>query len=436
MEKNVETRPQPPVGGGLYLAKAPPFWLPMRHFVAAAAAFWLFAAAFVYGRGRFLGFDIQAQWILGLVHLATLGWVTMSMFGALCQLAPVLWEAPLRGQRVAGLAWWLFSFGVAGFVGLLWTGRADYWIPASMVVAAVLLYLGVFVWTMAAAPKLDWTGKHVANAVGYLAVVVTLGLLLAYDRERGVILSHPAGALIAHIHLALVGWVSLVIVGVSYRLVSMFALSHIESKTPGRLTLLLANVGLAGLAVDAFCTGGEHLRLWAVLLTAAYVSYLSHMRNILKARTRNVDVALAFTLLALLGGAVWCALGLGLAFHGLVDDTNVEQAYVFAALVGWVTPFIVGQMHKILPFLVWLHVYSPRGALPAAPLPKMADLTSRRVAWLEFAALVPAIYVTLAGFLRQSQALLTAGSLFLLAAATLYVANTAITLRHLPRGAS
>ncbi len=425
----------PPLNAGAapFLAKAPPFWLPMRHFVAAAFSFWLFAAALVWGNNRLLGFAFDARWALGLTHLLTLGWITMTIMGALIQLMVVVHGVPFAAPKRLFWAWALFSAGAAGFVGGLWAGFDRYWIPAALAAAGVLLYLQVFVESLLAGAKLDWTGRHVACALGYLSVVILLGFILAYDRERGLLFHDPRGVLIAHIHLALVGWVSLMIVGVSYRLVAMFSLSHIESKAPGALALVLANIGLLGLVLDSLFWGRRLLAAWACLLAAAYAAYAFQMNGIFRGRLRRFDPALAYTLLALLGGAVWAALGLGLAFGFVKDDIPQEIAYVLAALLGWATPFILGQIHKIVPFLVWLHAFSPRNWRPPLHIPRTQDLASETAAWWEMGFLAMAAYALIGGFLFEKAALIRAGSWSLLACATLYAANTALTLSYLKR---
>lgn len=417
-----------------FIAKAPPLWIPMRHFASAAAAFWVFAAAFAWGAfgGRLLGWDFQAAWALGLVHTLTLGWIAMTLFGALSQMAPVLWETSLAAPGAVKAAWWLLAGGAAGFVGLLWAGSPRYWIPACAIVAAFTLYLFALAKTMASARHFDWTAKHLAISAGYLVSLAVLGLMLAWDRQRAVLFRDPSGALIAHVHLALVGWVSMSIVGVSYRLVSMFALAHIDSRTPGRLSLGLVNAALIGLAVDALFFRHRLIGLWAVVLSAGYAAYAWQMRRLFAERNRKIDPALAYTLAALAGGFVWAALGLGLAIGWLPDDNEARAAYVFCALLAWVTPFILGQIHKIVPFLVWLHVYSASWK-PPTPLPRIQDLTSERLAWLEFATFVPAVYLGIGGFLARSYPLLRASAALLLIAATLYAANFGVSLRHVAR---
>lgn len=420
-------------GSAPFLQKAPPLSLPLRHFAAAALAFALFGAAFLYGADRFLGFDHQARWVLGLVHTLTLGWVAMTVLGALVQMAPVLWEVNLQWQKAVTIAWWLFTASVAAFVGMLWSGADGYWIPAVGLLLSVALYLAPLWRTMREARRLDWTGTHLLIGSLYLAALAILGVMLAWDRQRGILFPDAEGALIAHIHLALVGWVSMTIFGVSYRLVSMFALAHVEDRTLGRVALALANIGLIGLSLDSLWLGRRWLPLWSLVLAAAYLAYAGQMRRIFSARNRRIDPALAFTVLAMAGGLAWATLGVLLGTGVLESSTERRAAYLFAALVGWATPYILGQAHKIVPFLVWLHVYSPRNWKPPVKVPTIADLTSDRLAWAELAALSAAVPLGLAGFLAESQGLLRLSGVALASCAGLYLANVGATLTHIVR---
>lgn len=425
--------PAPPVSAGMASPESPPVSIPLRHFVAAAAAFWIFAAVLAWTPDRFLGFGFDAKWVLGAVHTLTLGWITMTIFGVLSQLTTVLWEVPLAGPRWVTTGWWLLVIGLIGFVGHLWGHAERYWTTAVILVAAVICYLVSFIRTMASARRIDWTGWHLVLSVSYLSLLITLGFLLAYDQQRGILFSDPPGVLIAHIHLALIGWVSLTIMGVSYRLVSMFALSHDDSQWAGRTAFAAINTGLVGMAVDSLFFHHRFLPLWAWTIAAGYAAYLLQMRNIFHARLRKLDPALSFTLLALLGGIVWAGLGIGIAMAWLPDTNEIRAAYLFTALVGWITPFILGQIFKIVPFLIWLEVYSPAKKKQPGPIPMMQDLTSPRAAWAQLAFMAPGIYLGIAGFCLESSGLLRASGLLIWAAATLLLFNTGKAMRHLWR---
>lgn len=429
---NSEPAPPPLQGGGAFLKIVPPLSLPMRHFAFAALSFFAFSAALFLGSDRLLGWDFSAKWVLGLVHLLTLGWINMTILGALIQMIPVHGETPLAvSTGWIKTAWWAYVIGLIGFVAHLWLGLSDYWVPALLIAAAMGIYVYALAKTLLASPKRDWTGTHLLLAFAYLILLAVLGAMLAYDKQRGIILPHPTGAFIAHIHAALIGWVSLTIFGVSYRMVPFFSIARMKTRWPGTAALVLTNLGLLGLIADCLLWGGLHKPVWAAILVTGYGAYLYQAGPWASAAPRKWDNSLAFTVLALLGGLLWASLGLGLAFGWLEDSNETRSAYVFAALIGWATPFILGQIHKILPFLIWLHVYKPENGSPPAEIPKVDDITSKRLAWAEFAFMIPAIALGTGGFLLESQVVLQAGALCLVFTAGLFLLNTLLSLKHL-----
>lgn len=425
-------KPAPFRGSGPFLEIAPPLSLPLRHFVLAAAAFVVFAAGLALGAGRLIGFGFEAKFALGLVHVLTLGWVAQSILGAWTQMIPVHGETPLASTRGAKASWWVLAAGWAAFVGALWAGSDRYWIAAALVYAGVLGEIAVLGLTHARARRRDWTWVHFSAALAWLSVLGLVGVLMAADRHRGTIFRDPEGGLLAHAHMALVGLVATTIFGAGYRLFPWISLYQLRSKWEGRLAFCLLQAGLAGLTLDALFFGRRWMPLWALMLAAAYLLYFSQLRPLLTAGPA-LDPSLAMLLLGVAGGALWTALGVGLAFGWIVDEPSARAAYVYSALIGFFTPVILSQVHKIVPFLVWLHVYSPRQWTPPVTIPKIDDLTSRPLAWGEFFALLAAVPLGAAGFYRESEVLVRAAGAALLLCAGLYALNTAQLLLHVVR---
>lgn len=407
-------------------AAAPRFSLPLRHFALAAASFWAFAAALFAGRNALMGFSLDARWALGCVHLLTMGWLSVTILGAMSQMLPAHGGAALRRPWAPALGLVLLAAGLALFVGELWLGGGRYWRGAGLVAAALVCYLSSYVPTLAASPDLPFTERHFAAALAFLVALAALGVLLAVDRQRGVLLPSPDHALVAHVHLALVGWVTLSIIGASYRLFHPVALSRGIDRLPGRAAFALLAVGTAGLAADALWAGLRWPRLWALLLAAGYAGYLTQLRPLAKAKLR-ADPAMAFTLLGIVGGLVWMGLGFALAFGLIEDRWEARAAYGLSALLGWATPWVLGQAHKIFPFLVWRSVYAE-----GLDGPSFDALTSPALAWTALAALAGGWPLCVAGFLIESQPTLSAGIFLILACASAYAVQSALWLSHLP----
>jgi hypothetical protein len=101
-------------------------------------------------------------------------------------------------------------------------------------------------------------------------------------------------------------------------------------------------------------------------------------------RRPALDWGLRFTLTAV--GFLLPALALGLGFAlDLIGGPRLALAYAVLALGGWISLTIAGMMLKIVPFLVWFHVYGPR--VGRGHIPTMAQLSSPRAEALAHALL-------------------------------------------------
>ncbi|MBI3289130.1 MAG: hypothetical protein HYZ74_06400 [Elusimicrobia bacterium] len=407
-----------------------PLSLPLKHFTGAAAAFVAFAAAVAWRGGDLVGFDFDARFALGLTHVLTLGWAAQTIIGAWLQMMPIHGEVSLTSPRAAAAGWRLYILGGAAYVGALWSGVERYWIAALAVAGGVAIELAVLALTHARARRRDATWVHFAAALGWLGALALVGTMMAYDRQSGVLFRDPEGGLIAHVHMALVGFVATAIYGAGRRLIPWVAMDQGRSTWEGRGSFILTQVGLIGLALDALFLGRRWMPVWACSIAGGLVLYALQLRPLLHRRP-PLNPSLAFTLLAFSGGAVWAGLGLGLAFGRFPDVSAARAAYVWTALVGCVTPMILAQIHKIVPFLVWLQAYSSRpGAAPAVTIDK---LTSPGLAWAEVAALAVAAPLGTAGLWLERGGLVREAGAALLVCAACYAWNLAIALRHLRR---
>ncbi|MBI2562142.1 MAG: cbb3-type cytochrome c oxidase subunit I, partial [candidate division NC10 bacterium] len=163
---------------------------------------------------------------LALTHLLTLGWITMTIMGASFQLVPVALETTLYSERLARWQFWLLNVGIVGLFGtlLLRSGWASLF--ALLIAGAV----GLFLWKMREVlrarrrPRLDWGLRHALSAIATLAILTPLGLWLA----TGWVWSEEFGARLAFGYgvLALLGWVSVMIIGMMYKIIPFLVWHH------------------------------------------------------------------------------------------------------------------------------------------------------------------------------------------------------------------
>src|SRR5690606_18403979 len=155
--------------------------------------------------------------------------------------------------------------------------------------------------------------------------------------------------------VALVGWVLVMIVGMSHRLLPMFLLAHgADDRWTGRaLTCLPAGLPLLTVGLLA----GVPAVTWAgvALLEAGVACFLIQARSFARGRTRpRLDVGLRFTGIALVFLAASAVLGPAVLAVGGLRQPRLATAYLLLGLLGGTTLFVVGQFYKIVPFLAWI----------------------------------------------------------------------------------
>lgn len=440
-------------------AHAPGISLPLRFILTGLCA--LAAALFlILLRPEVLSTYHYNQHVIAVTHLVVLGWIASVVMGAVYQLVPVALEARLYSERLARWQFVCHLVGVAGMVWMFWQWNLKQVGHFGSVFAfGVLLFVYNTFRTLLRVPRWNVVATAVASTLFWLSVTVLAGLLIVagkctYDSAQTLAPGSPLRALLiatqsvgqfawrfdaiaamhAHAHAGVVGVFLMLIVGVSYRLLPMFTLSELQSPRRAGLSVALLNAGLAG-AFVAVALRSPWKLFFAGLLLAGFAVYAVEIIAILRARKRRtLDWGLRYFLTGIACLGLLCAAALLLAWPGVPLTAwmgQLENAYGFVALLGAVSLAIIGMLYKILPFLVWYAVYSPRIGL--ARVPNLADLYSHRLQqlgyWIYLAGLVAATGAILAAnpaAVRVATGLLILGLLSL-------VLNTARMLSHLVR---
>ena len=361
-----------PAGG--HSGRAPSVTLPLAYLATAATAFVLAALA-LPGLSAALAGHYYHPRLLALTHVVTLGWITLAIMGASYQLIPVVIERPLFSERLARWQLPVLAAGIIGMVATSGSGRWDglAW-AAALVGAGILAHVINVALSLRGLARWSFTARGVALALGGLALTVAFGVTLAITHGARVFPGGPLGAVHAHFHLALLGWIAPMILAVAAR---------VYPDVPPR-----AGAGRLGRLRPARGPGPRRARRWRWGSRSA--GPRSWWRAPSRSRWRSGSTCGGSR--ALPGGGSGrpstgdCASSsparrascrrevLGLAFAlGLGSGPRAALAYAVLALGGWVSLTIVGMMLKIVPFLVWYRVYAPRAG--REPVPTLAQLS-------------------------------------------------------------
>jgi hypothetical protein len=361
----------------LLLKNAPPLRLPGEHF-AAALIFWLLGAAgLVWVAPDIAQGLFPLPRVVAVTHLFTLGWITTTIQGALYQFLPVALGVSIRSEKLGHLSYFLYVPGLALFVvgmalaihPLLLTG-------AALFGTGLLLFAGNLTATLIRAPQRNLSWWALALATFYLVTTVVLGISLAGNLSMDYLGAHRFLALGVHLHVAAIGWVALVMVGVAQRLLPMFLLSHGGTERAGAAAVGVLGGGVGLLVLTHHMLSAPILWTVAGLIAAGFIAFIVQALLFFRHRKKpKLDPGLRLAGIALC--FILCALVLAPFFltHGLAAP-RIATAYVLTLILGGLSLFVAGHYYKILPFLIWFHRFGP--LVGKKPVPRVIDLYATR----------------------------------------------------------
>lgn len=355
---------------------APPLSLPLKYILACLGSFLLLTALLWLHSGDLISY-YRNPTVLGLTHLATLGWITMIIMGAAYQLIPVVLQVPIYSENIGHFGFYLQAAGSAGLVYSFFkfdTNSLVFW-GALLLVSGYLFGFNIFR-TVMSLSRLDTTAWWITAATLYFLLTITWGWIAVLNLRMGFLEFLGQRVIGFHALLGFVGWFTAIIIGVGYKLIPMFALAHTEGEGLSRTIFALLNAGII-LSSAAQLLGLPWIFTAAGLLVAvlAIGLFLQDIRHFFEVRRRRkLDLTMKYViaslvslaLLVLAGWLVWIGLALGL---GPIPP-RINLAIGFFGIMGWVSLMILGQLYKIVPFLVWYNRYSSKVGLEPVPLLK------------------------------------------------------------------
>lgn len=363
--------------------QSPPIELPLRFFVVAPV-FLVLAGLLLAIIGGNPFADLRSPTQIAATHHVTLGFMAMIMAGAIQQLLPVVIGSPMPAPRL--VAWLTFLPLIAGTL-LLSAGFA-LGEPALLNLSWPLLGLAFLVFITASLISLTRASAKNATKTALLLSILSLagavafGMLLAAGYANGLAL--PYGKLAtAHITLALGGWVLLLIVGVSYQVVPMFQLTP---NYPKWIAAGLAPAIFAALLLNLALLAPESAPYWAEfaakaifwLLAGCFAVATFMLQN--KRRRRVPDATLSFFRLGMASLLLAALFSLATPLAPAMSEP-LGALSALSFLLGFALSIIQGMLYKIIPFLVWFHLF--RGGTNAVKvgIPNMKEIIPEHWMW-------------------------------------------------------
>jgi hypothetical protein len=326
--------------------------------------------------------------MVALVHLVTLAWLSGSILGSFYIVGPLALRLAMPAGRGDWAAFALFVCGTVGMVGHFWINTYDGMAWSAGLVTAAIAWVAWRAWRGLPGSAAPWpVALHVRLAFGNILVAALLGILIGLDRTRGFLGVSALAATFAHAHLAAIGWVTMMVVGLSYRLIVPAAMP--AGRGPA-LSAVLIEGGVAILVI-ALLASPAWVPAGAGLIAAGLASFVVQIRKTLQHRLPRPpalprrDWSTWQTHAALLW--LFAATGLGLALSlGVPPAHRLTLMWIYgtAGLIGFLAQIVVGMQGRLVPLYAWYRAMAAKGSPPdraANALPSAAFARPIFIAW-------------------------------------------------------
>ncbi|MFB6093272.1 MAG: hypothetical protein ABEK02_09705 [Haloquadratum sp.] len=390
------------IPSGIETDAQPPMRVPLRHFVVSLG--FLIAGAAV---GALVPLEVvPGLGTLAHVHLLLVGWVCLTIVGAMTQFVPVWSGTTLHSSRLSVVQLWAVAAGLVGFVVCLLGGVVS-WLP--LFGGLLLVGFWIFVYnvgrTLLGVRPWDVTERHFALALGFFLLATALGLTLAVGYTRPLFVGEMAGLGLArarvraaHATLAVFGIVLTTVFGALYQLGPMFTQSDLHGLDCPLRRVEEVGYPLGVLALAAGRLVGSPLaaRVGGLLVVAGVAAMGVILARRLVDRTVEWSPMLRRYGVAAVAMCLWAVgtapgwLAAPLAPDALFGPPALSHLLLFG-VVGFV---VFGTLYHVVPFIVWVHRYSDRLGFETVPM--IDDLSDDRLARVDFGLLVLGLVVVVA----------------------------------------
>ncbi len=419
---------------GLSTKNAPSPKVVLPHYAFGAVAF-LAAGILMFFASDDIALSYIGSHALSITHVLILSWITMIIFGALYQLIPVVFEIKLKSELMAYISFGSLAVGsimlTLGFwkqyTGLTYLTE----IGGTLVIISVLLFVLNTLLTAAKSPQKNIKNTYIKTSVVWLLLTVLLGIFILLNNSLQMIDKTSLELLRIHVHIGVIGWFMMLIIGVASTLLPMFFISHKLKEKYLEYAYYLINTGLIALIAGYYFDASEFILLTpAVLILGGMLMFIKYNYDAYKKRLRRkLDTGMKLSVFAFL----FFFLSLALGFVSLADispawNVKIQTAYMASLILGFFSTLILGQMYKTLPFIVWLAKYQDKVGRYKVPMP--ASLYSQKVADAHFYSFMLAVVLLLIGIFTSQADVLKFASLMFITTALLYGYNTFVIIFH------
>jgi hypothetical protein len=415
-------------------AHLPPRLLPVLYFGLAHVAFALACLIVAVDPRGVSGFFYHPR-MLAIVHLVTLGWITAAILGSLYIVGPVAMRVWIPATSLDYTAFALVLIGIVGMVGHFWLQEYGGMAWSAITVGAGITLVGVHVVPIVFRSSLPKAvAAHIALAFVNILAAATAGVLIGFDKVYHFLPGFVLANVFAHAHLATLGWATMMVVGVAYRLLPMILPAAMPSGPRLWLSVALLQTGVTGLFLS-LVSRQPFTWVCALIVVGGLSAFFYQVAWMLgrprprPPRLRSPDPAVLHAAASFTWLAVACILGVWLTLAAPSPNAlRVAMAYGVFGLVGFLAQMVVGMEGRLLPIFAWYWAYAGTGY--RGPVTSQHDMPWRTGQKLAFALWLFGVPALAGGLAFDYPLIVSAAGWSLFVAAVVDSVSVTKILRH------
>ncbi len=338
----------------------------LKHIETASIFLILFFCYMFIDSNSFLTYFFMNTKIIALTHIFTLGFLLMVIIGASYMLIPVALGVKIAFDKIFFYVYYGYTASLIIFIAGM------YYFNAELIASGgVLLFIAVFIYdlnimiSLKKIKKWDYTGFGILFAYIYLFIGLSAGAYMAVSfYYNNIIGKYIFNSLTSHIYIMSGGFIVMLFIAVSYRLLPMFYMTKKPGHSIWITDFVLLNSGIILIIISSIADGfyslfGQNLfYIGDFLLSAGIILFSFEFYRLMNGRIKKkLDITIFYLyagIIFLLSAVFAGNIILFLPARAIAENQGIYYAFGFTGLFGYAGMVIVGFLHKIFPFLISL----------------------------------------------------------------------------------
>ena len=342
----------------------------LKHIKTALIFLPVFFIVMFFDYKSFNGYFFMNNKIIALTHIFTLGFLLMVIMGASYMLLPVALGVKIAYEKLFIPVYYGYVISLLLFV----IGMHYLW-SAMIAAGGILLFISVLTYniniliSIKKVKKWDYSSLGIAFSYSYLLIGLSVGLYLALTFYFKIGLN-IYDILQDHIYLMFIGFVIMLFIAVSYRLLPMFYMTKTPESLYWKSDFVVTNAGIITIFASSIFAGSAPVveaylnETGGLLLGTGILLYCFIFFNLMiKRLKKKLDITAFYLFGAIIFLIFSAATGLLLTIAPQTEldsysgINGIYYSFGFLALFGFAGMAIIGFSYKIFPFLISLKIF-------------------------------------------------------------------------------